>query len=542
MRRSGGSFATSGVASSALVVPLVLAAGALGCLGAGGDGENGSDAPGASGDSSVQVVESPGPVGTMTYYPLRADNTTGPERAWFIDSHIPKLGDWWLIPGYVFEVSPDGTRFVWGAMEEVQNVFKMSLLSPGATFSDKWKILLFGMEQALFAPDSRALLGKNILTKKWEYFVPGTEAHFLTGNGQPGGHHVPPVPVWGADSRSFLVWGADNVSLFELDDRHWTLPFGTGDDLKEYVVPSISPNAEWVALAYYREPGEGQGYERQYLGVQLYHIPSRSFTAVELGDGPDGLKLGFASALSPGPASTELPAPWWSADSKYLVFDRQYAPQGPDACDWADHAYVSLLDVAASVEKGKDVVTSRPLGLNAKAGACLVWSVSGSLPQPDGLLVTVHGLKTAEIEGKEGFLSQSVTLYSLSLASGESGEVARLDNECSDGPHGLCQPITPGNDTILCRSWRYGDVLLASGLLVDLADGTMGKVGFPLTVVSPDCSAFALDAFPAIEIYGFEGELLGRVDMSIWEAEVRAQEKRDEEGVPAVDFGIRHWR
>ncbi len=523
-----------------LSVTLFLAA--AGCFGS-SDGEGGADTlTGADGTMLVDPVESPGPVGTMTYYPLSLDNTTGSEKAWFIDSHIPRLGEWWLVPGYVFEVSPDGTRFVWGSMEEYQNVFKMSLISPGASFSEKWKILLFAMEQAVFAPDSRALLGKNIITKNWEFFVPGTESHFLTHKGQPGGPHIPPVPVWGPDSRCFFVWGGDSVSLFELEDRHWTLPFGTGEEFRQYVVPSFSPNAEWVALAYYREPAEGQAYDRQYLGVQFYHIPSRAFTTVELGDGPDGLKLGFGAALDPGPASTELPAPYWSEDSKYLVFNRTYLPQSADSCSWSDHAYLSLLDVAASVAKGKDVVTSLSLGLTVKGDSCLAWTVSGAAMRPDALLITAHDLKTAEIDGKEGFLTRRVVMFEIDLSKGTSEQVAELDNECADGPHGLCQPVTPGHDTVLCRSWRFGDVLLASGLIANPADGWIGKVNFPLDALSPDCSAFAVDKFPAIEIYGFDGELISRADMSKFTTDVQTAEKPDEKGVPTIDFGIRQWR
>jgi hypothetical protein len=496
-----------------------------------------------TGDSAGGLaVTAPGPVGTMTYYPLTADNTTGAEKAWFIDSHPPKPGDWWLVPGYVFEVSPDGTRFVWGAMnDEYQAVFRMSTLAPDGVMSEAWHIDLFGMEQAVFAPDSRALLAKNTITKDWEYFVPGTDAHFLTNIGMPPGTHVPARPVWGPDSRLFLLWAQERVTFHDLDQEVWSLPHGSGDLFKAYVVPSIAPNAEWVALAYYREPAEGQGYERQYLGVQLYHVPSRTFTAAKLGDGPDGLPLGFAASLDPGPVGSELPAPFWTPDSTALVFNRQSQPAALPCSGTAD-AHITLLDVAKSVTAGKDVTSDLPLGLTVKGDECVAWSVSGALAGPNQLLVTVHSLKAATVEGKQGFLTARVEVRSVDLEQKSVAIVAQLDNECSDGPYGLCAPLTPGDDTVRCTSWRFGDVLLHSGLIVDIDDKRVRKADFPSDLVSPDCSAVAVDSLPLIEVYGFDGKQINATDMSLWADAIKEAEKPDDSGTPTVDYGIRQWR
>jgi hypothetical protein len=85
-------------------------------------------------------------------------------------------------------------------------------------------------------------------------------------------------------------------------------------------------------------------------------------------------------------------------------------------------------------------------------------------------------------------------------------------------------------------------VLLNSSLLVDKSNKSVRKADLPSGLVSPDCSAVAVDSLPLIEVYGFDGKQINATDMSVWADAIKEAEKPDDSGTPTVDYGIRQWR
>jgi hypothetical protein len=514
------------------------------CDGGSGDGggDNGEGTPPPAG-----AVKGAGPAGTVLYYPVNESYGGGPEHAFFADTHLPKTGDWWLRPGYVFQIAPDGTQFIWGDMDsnDFAYVTHRSQLTPGGTMEVDWNMKYFGMDRIVYAQDSRAFLGHNMITQNWEFFHPDSGQHFLTGYGHPEVPHAPETPFFSPDSYHYLLWRGNAVTLWEGGAERWALPRGTesdGDLYGNYPAPSFSPSGEWVAVAFYRETEPEYAYDREYLGIQFYHTGARTFTAASLGTSIGGFDLGFGADLDVGPAGGALQEPTWTAGSEALLFHTRKMPAKTGGCETADLGTIDLLWVEDSVEGGKDVTTAIALDHGRFATTdCIGWEVVGTLAGPGALLVAVHRLEPATIGGQQGYLTAEMELRQVAL-DGTVEATAYYDNRCAGEPNGLCAPLAPGAHDLRCQSWRTGELLLDSDLLVDLAGGNVRRPGYPLDHVSPDCSAYAVDSFPTLATYSFAGKLLNALHWDVYQTDIEGAEKFDDQGNPIVDYGIYGWR